>query len=135
MFTKNNNMRYFLILLLLLPSLGYSEEKICKGNKDIVDDCYTIRGRLSLYNGTPSMRIWKVGTKRILAVIPSEDEIIPNNLKKQIGMGKQIYGDFVVCPFEKEGHMQSVCVESAKNMRIEDYSENLNKPKTTFIKE
>ena len=130
-------MRNLLILLVLLPSLGYSEEKICKGNKGIVDDCYAIRGRLSIYNGTPSMRIWKVGTKRILAVTPSEDEIIPNNLKKQIGIGKQIYGDFVVCPFEKEkeGHMQSVCVESAKNMRIEDYSENLNKPKTTFIKE
>ena len=137
MFTKKINMRYLLILLVLLPSLGYAEERICKGNKGIVDDCYTIRGRLSLYNGTPSMRIWKVGTKRILAVIPSEDEIIPNNLKKQIGMGKQIYGDFVVCPFEKEkeGHMQSVCVESAKNMRIEDYSVNLDKPKTTFIKE
>ena len=83
------------------------------------------------------MRIWKVGTKRLLAVIPSEDEIIPDNLKKQIGTGKEVYADFVVCPFEKEeeGHMQSVCIESAKNMIIEDYSKNVNKPKITFIKE
>ena len=64
MFTKKINMRYLLILLVLLPSLGYAEEKICKGNKGIVDECYSIRGRLSIYNGTPSMRIGKVGNKK-----------------------------------------------------------------------
>ena len=30
--------------------------------------CYWTHGRLNFYNGAPSYRIWKIGTKRILGV-------------------------------------------------------------------
>jgi hypothetical protein len=70
------------------------------------------------------MRIWRVGTDRILGVVPAEDEIIPKGLRKALDEGGQwpeVFGDFEVCPFTKEkpGEMQMVCVESASRLVIE----------------
>ena len=108
----------------------------CKCNPKLVSDCFTIHGRLSLYNGTPSLRIWIIDTKRILGVIPSEDEIIPQALVKHLGFGNNIYGDYTVCPFAeyKPGHMQMVCIEEAKNLVVESYIEGQKKPKIYKIK-
>ena len=62
-------------------------------------------------------------TDRLLGVLPSEDEIMPAAIKTELGVGTQIYGDYLVCPFtqEKKGQMQMVCIESATNL-------NINKP-------
>jgi hypothetical protein len=30
--------------------------------------CYWAHGRLSAYDGTPSFRLWKIGTRRILGI-------------------------------------------------------------------
>ena len=37
--------------------------------------CYWTRGRLSFYNGTPSFRLWKIGTHRLIGIYsgPSVD--------------------------------------------------------------
>jgi len=73
-------------------------------------------------NGTPSLRIWRVGTNRILGVLPPEDEIIPPNLKLALqGWDKWVYADLEVCPFtkEKRGEMQMVCVESAEHLVVQ----------------
>jgi hypothetical protein len=93
----------------------------CKENPAIVGECFKIHGRISLYNGTPGVRIWPVGTKRLLGVLPSENEIMPPNVSKHIALGTDIFGDFVVCPFTKQepGHMQFVCIESASNLVLE----------------
>ena len=50
--------------------------------------------------------------------------------------GTQIYADFVVCPFEKDipGHMRNVCIESAKNILVEDNEWIDNKNRTTYIR-
>jgi len=69
------------------------------------------------------MRIWRIGTHRVLGVLPSEDEIIPKNLRKALdnaGQWPEVYGDFEVCPFtrEKPDEMQMVCVESASHLVI-----------------
>ena len=75
------------------------------------------------------MRIWRVGTKRILGVLPPENEIVPHNLAKALaGFDKQIYGNFEVCPFtlEKPGEMQMVCVESADHLIVRKWKENSN---------
>jgi hypothetical protein len=73
-------------------------------------------------NGIPSVRIWEIGTDHILGVLPSEDEIMLVAIKTELGVGTLIYGDYLVCPFtqEKKGHMQMVCIEAAKNLRIEN---------------
>jgi hypothetical protein len=109
----------------------------CRCNPELVGACFTIHGRLSPSNGTPSLRISIIGTKRILGVIPAENEIIPLALREHLRFGKAIYGDYTVCPFaeSKPGHMQMVCIEVAKNLVVESYVEGQKNPKIYKIKD
>lgn len=89
-----------------------------------MDSCFTIHGRISIWNGSPSLRIWRIGTDRILGVLDSENEIIPDNLAKQLdGIGTEVFGDFEVCPFTKSrpGEMQMVCVQTASHLVTKHY--------------
>lgn len=95
--------------------------------------CYWTHGRLSLYNGTPTYRLWKIGTHRMLAIHSgpgfklgddqeNENPETPSNVDHAFKTPySQIYADFEVCPLEPEvaGHMQRVCIESAKNIVVE----------------
>jgi len=107
--------------------------------------CYWTHGRLSVYNGDPSWRLWKIGTKRILGVFsgPShyparsdadmEDPELPANLDRiyqailprkerlKEAFPDVAFGDFEICPLEPErkGWMQAVCIESAKNIFLQ----------------
>jgi len=118
-------MKYVLtIVLLIIPAFG--EQPKCKGNPQVVAACYTVHGRATFGPGTPALRIWPVGTKRMLGVtagpiaddaddpIAPENFAIPNN-------AVAIYGDFEVCPFtpERKGFMRRVCVESASRIFVE----------------
>lgn len=119
----------------ILTFSAYSDDMRCRDNPKIVDACYETRGRISLFNGNPMMRIWKVGTKRMLGVRYSENPIHPEKLAPYINFSTKIFGDYLVCPFTKEqpGHMQFVCIEEASNIRVEDYSKNLDQPEIIFI--
>lgn len=107
--------------------------------------CYWAHGRLSAYNGDPTYRIWKIGTRRILGVyngpshfpprIASFDEDVFNPEfpailhrayklayeRSKWGWPPDVFADFEVCPLEsgKEGWMQGVCIESAKNIFVQ----------------
>lgn len=111
--------------------------------------CYWTRGRLSIYEGgAPSYRLWKIGTRRMLGIFngpshfpPSIDEYdkipeLPTNLlrayeadirrmKKATGITwtipPPVFADFEICPLEpeKKDTMQAVCIESAKNIFVE----------------
>jgi hypothetical protein len=87
----------------------------CKTDPDIIGACFKLRGRLSAWNGSPTLRIWRVGTKRMLG---TQDGPLPENLAKQMDWGVEAWGDFEVCPYTKErpGVMQSVCIESAEHL-------------------
>ena len=91
---------------------GFQE---CKSDPDIVDACFKVHGRLSAGNGTPTMRIWRMGTNRILGV---HDDIMPEALTSKMGWDVEAYGDFDVCPFtqERPGEMRMVCIEKAENV-------------------
>lgn len=91
----------------------------CKSDPDIIGACFTIHGRLSAYNGTPTMRIWRIGTDRMLGV---HDDIMPERLTLKMDWGVQAFGDYEVCPFKKqrEGEMQIVCIENAKKVFFKD---------------
>lgn len=116
----------FLTAALILSFSVYAIEESCLDNPEIVEACYETRGRVKFYNGTPSFRIWKVGTNRLLGLVPSEHEIAPQNLARYLSPSNVIFGDFLVCPFteERPGHMQYVCIEKATNLRVEDYSKD-----------
>jgi hypothetical protein len=106
--------------------------------------CYWTHGRLGIYNGTPSYRLWKVGTPRLLGIysgpsvydgplaskypLDNESPELPANLSRAARnamatkrIWPDIYADFEVCPLEPEkpGVMQAACIESAKNIVAE----------------
>jgi hypothetical protein len=53
----------------------------CKTDPDIIDACFNVHGRLSAWNGSPTMRIWRTGTKRILGV---RDDIMPEYVTRRM---------------------------------------------------
>ncbi|MFZ0521143.1 MAG: hypothetical protein WAL95_08980 [Candidatus Acidiferrales bacterium] len=87
----------------------------CKSDPDIAGACFTVRGRMTLYNGGTPYHIWRIGTDRMLGV---RDSIVPESLATNLTWENAAFGDFYVCPFtrEREGAMQFVCVESAKKV-------------------
>jgi len=96
----------------------------CKGNKKLVGDCFTVHGRMQAGNGTPSVRIWRVGTKRMLGVpeapVDGDPDVasLPHLIYETNIRDQAVFADFVVCPLTKEkpGEMQMVCVESATHL-------------------
>ena len=117
-----------LAIVLLSPHAVSAEDRSaprarCEGNPDLVEPCFAVHGRLFAANGTPSLRIWKIGTKRILG-IHNDEELgsFPDCLSPHIGFGKDLYADFLVCPFTRErtGSMRVVCIESASRMLVQD---------------
>ncbi len=115
----------------------------CK-TPSVANSCYWTRGRLRFMNGTPALRLWKIGTHRILGIYsgPSrynpaaedpdkgdnENPELPGNVvgafkrnQPAQGFPDPIFGDFEVCPLEPErSHvMQAACIESAKNIVVD----------------
>ena len=105
------------------------------------NQCYWTHGRLRYGNGTPALRLWKIGTTRILGIYsgPSrydprakdpdqgdnENPQLPENVARAfranrppVGFAYQMFADFEVCPLEPEKPhtMQAACIESAKNI-------------------
>ena len=103
----------------------------CKTTENAMS-CYWTHGRFSYYNGTPTFRLWKVGTHRLLGLWsgPSGDRETadPDALELPAELSKyrfemlkgRTFGDWEVCPLEpqKAGHMQSACVEAVRNVVI-----------------
>jgi hypothetical protein len=102
-------------------------QRPCSKQPSLVGPCFNIRGRLALYNGNPTARIWKVGSNRLLGVSESrcqrpECPRMPKELEDSLSWENAIFGDFLVCPFteSKPGQMQFVCIESVKNPVVRD---------------
>jgi hypothetical protein len=99
--------------------------------------CYWTHGRLGFTNGTPALRLWKIGTHWLLDIYsgPStynpksgdlfgdnENPELPPNVHQQLkSFDHRIFADFEVCPLESEStvKMQAACIESAKNIVVE----------------
>jgi hypothetical protein len=117
-------MKLILLLLLTATSMVAGEAK-CKGNPKIVGACFSIHGRITLGADTVRLRLWPVGTKRMLGVTggpildDADDPIYPRNLRFTPDT-EAIYGNFEVCPFTQDtvGAMQLVCIESAVNVVV-----------------
>lgn len=86
---------------------------------------FKVHGRLSVYNGNPSCRIWIVGTKRILGVAesaPPEVSFMPERLRQILTTENLIFADFTVVPLTKDeaGVMRMVRVIAAENIVVAD---------------
>lgn len=82
------------------------------------------------------MRIWPIGSKRLLGVLPSEDEDVPEaliSLFHNEGDGAYIYGTFEACPLttEQPGQMQFVCIRSARGMTVVPMAKPQRRPLTS----
>jgi hypothetical protein len=108
-----------------LPKAGETKEKSCRAHPQLIGRCFTVRGRLSSYNGAPALRIWRVGTRRMLGISEQRFAVegyrnVPADIASQIDQDVSIFGDFLVCPFtaSRPGEMQLVCIESGKNLIV-----------------
>jgi hypothetical protein len=88
-----------------------------------VAPCFTVHGRLSLYNGNPSLRIWPIGSHRLLGVatVSDDDENpkLPSPLHGALDFHTLYFADYSVCPLGADlpGVMRRVCVESIAHLR------------------
>ncbi|MGB0037012.1 MAG: hypothetical protein WBP79_16200 [Candidatus Acidiferrales bacterium] len=102
------------------------QTKKCKGNERLVGDCFKVHGRMTMGNGGPAIRIWRIGTDRKLGVWDDDEEPnvawLPSRISKVLDEDHQIFADFEVCPLTKEkaDELQIVCVESASKTVIRD---------------
>ncbi len=87
--------------------------------------CFTVHGRLVQSNGDPDLRLWRVGTRRVLGVFDcaGNDEnphALPANVRKLAGdyVETPVFGDYRVCPFTRPrpGWMQMVCIKAASHL-------------------
>jgi hypothetical protein len=99
--------------------------RTCREHPDVKPPCFKVHGRLSAWLGTPTFRIWVIGTNRILGVSDGrfrrpDYPQFPANVDSKVAWDVNIFGDFVVCPFEddKPGVMRLVCVDSATSLVV-----------------
>lgn len=116
-----------LATLLLGSSLASADPlpaRPCRSDPRVTGECFEVRGRLRFGNGNPALRMWQVGAERMLGVWDDEEPIVPANVAAALepGLGRTVYGDFLVCPFtlERAGWMRMVCIESARNLVVRD---------------
>jgi len=107
------------------PSAAAPEEKSCRQHPQVRGKCFTIRGRLSVYNGAPALRLWKVGTRRVLGISDQRFALkgyrnVPENIEQQLNQDVSLLGDFLVCPFTqaRPAEMQLVCIETGKHLVV-----------------
>jgi hypothetical protein len=110
---------------------GYRKQP-CK-TPVLAPSCIKLHGRLWAGNGTPSTRLWQIGTHHIYGIYsnrygfthdsPTLDNEAPElhfTLPKDTPGQSDwtVYGDFEVCPLEPhvQGHMQAACIASATHI-------------------
>jgi len=89
----------------------------CKCHPKLVGKCFDVHGRLGLYPNAPTVRIWIIGTKRMLGLREGVPEWLEEDVEEK---DNYLIADFVVCPLtrSKPGVMQLVCIESASNQVV-----------------
>ena len=97
----------------------------CKTSPKVVGKCMTFYGNLAVYTGSPSIRIWPVGTKQLYGLRSTgsdpENVVLPEKLRDALATNPlEINGKWEVCPLEPErsNQLRAVCLESASELRV-----------------
>ena len=123
-------MSHLLVLVQLLaltaePASSLPPQRPCREHPEVRPPCFTVRGRLSYWNGTPTARIWIVGTNRMLGVsdghaLPGFEQM-PKAIRDRMSWETELFGNYTFCPFtpEQPGVMQLGCIQAAENLRAQ----------------
>jgi hypothetical protein len=111
-------------VILLLFSLGGVAISRFAEAKSRTWPCSWVHGRMRAGNGTPSTRIWPVGTHRMLGVVDPrhpDDEVgeMPKSVLRLLTPeNPTVLGDFYVCPVspERAGWMRFVVVKKVRRL-------------------
>jgi hypothetical protein len=103
--------------------LAEEPSPLCKEAPAVVGACFSVHGRLGVYNGIP-IRIWVVGTRRMLGVRDATGGgvTVRPEIQNLLSLGEPaetvVFGDYEVCPLSRAhaGWMQFVCVEGATHL-------------------
>lgn len=133
----NEMKKYMLIVffsVLTLLATGSNISSAATKKYVNTNEPFECRGRLSIYNGNPTFRIWIIGTNRMLGIRGGDAEPadMPRTLEAVFtSTDIVIFGTFKVTPITKykEGHMQIVRIDSAENLSIYDKNVLLKKLK------
>jgi hypothetical protein len=109
------------LLLVVTAQTALARGINCKDDPELVGPCFQLHGKLFVANGTPSARILRLGTKRILGVSEYHKSYMPDALEGRLTWDDIVYGDYVLCPFshEEPGKMQFVCIQSGSRVLLE----------------
>jgi len=121
-----------LVLIFFVVNLSFAQQDVlqaqckpCREHPQVNGLSFVVHGILRVHNGAPSVRLWKIGTKRVLGI--SEEMYyrdgfcnLPKWLAQKLNPDNEIIGDFVVYPFtaDKQGVMRLVCIDTAYNLTI-----------------
>jgi hypothetical protein len=100
----------------------------CRPSASVREPCFSVRGRLSVWNGAPTFRLHPNGSKRLLGVVGGDgDPASPTVLTPALraAMTPSAPGDllpvtasFRVCPLapDRPGRMRPVCIADASQI-------------------
>jgi hypothetical protein len=101
----------------------------CARRHVVADPCFFVHARLTFANGAPTVRLWPVGTRRLLGVFGGGDgdaasptllppAVVSVAMPAAPGSMRAVVGDFRVCPLatQRPGWMRPVCLESATHV-------------------
>ncbi len=111
-------MRAHLIILACLALPGIASAEACR----------TVHGRMSLANGAPTVRIWVIGSNRVLGVVQQNERFddLPANVRRiwaadgdDAMWRSDLFGHFRVCAVtpSRPGRMQLVSLKAASDLR------------------
>ena len=109
-----------------------AQSAACAASKLLVGDCFAVHGRLTSCTSVPNVRIWIVGTKRVLGVADAKgdvagNEVLTGKLKREMfalpPCMKAAWGDYTVCPLtaRRPGVMQKVCLAAAAKVVVKKW--------------
>ena len=85
------------MLLAVYNPLVTLAKEVCKGDSRVIGECFSMRARISVYQGYPDIRMWWVGTKRIFGIAGGEgEEIISEDISAKLLNGVFVFGEYVV---------------------------------------
>lgn len=97
---------------------GAPEQGVCRDRVPAATRCHWLTGIVAIYNGTPAIRIRADRGGPMLAVSPSEDEWMPNELKSALHPGQPLRGRLLVCslPRTEPRGLRRVCVGAVQKL-------------------